>query len=421
MKQHFFMRQNYLGLQWALIGAVAMFALSGCSSDEPEIVTPVEPSPYMKMSAADEAIVKSQHDFSFSLLSELNKDYPGENVGFSPYCVQECLSILANGVSDEDQERFAAAFNMSDVAEMNDFCKRLNISMPLRDPQNVSISIANGLWINNKYNVNPAFVDVVRNNYAGDVQSSDFSKVSITDIVNKWVAEKTRNSIQNLLPKSLDGDINSTFVLANALSFEAKWKEGFDESETAPRPFTDSYGKNAKNVPTMHNRQNIQFGGNDMYSVARLYFGDSNYSIVFIIPDEGFTVKDVLAVASKDEIHKLFVDGQSMSAEVYLPKFSFKTDNNITSSLEKAGVPVSTVSYKNICDFNQEVEAFQGFSFSVDEEGAKVETATGVRPPATAIVLPNGELYVNRPFIFYITESSSQAMIGLGIVNDPTK
>ena len=410
--------RNFRKIYAVIMSMMSLGIMTGCSDNS----EPTPPSEPINLSRSETEIVKAQSDFAIKMLNIEVSEAPGSNFGLSPFCVQQALSMLGNGVSDADRAQYAAAFGLDGVDDLNALNVRLNESMPLRDPSNVSVQIANGMWLNSNYAVKQTFVDAMRDVYRSDASSYDFANVNIADIANGWISSKTKNGINGLIPDKYNRNDNVVFVLANALCFNGKWQTKFDVAQTKPLTFSDSYGKQGKEVPMMHNKQEIYYYGAEKSSMAWLPFGNGSYRMLVILPDLGVTVEDVLADLSDKAISEAWEQSQQVSADVYLPKFAFSAKSEITQEIVKAGVPLKSVRYANLSDAVVDVFTYHGFSIKVDEEGAELKAASAVSGMDTAPgPLPAAELKVDRPFIYAVCEMSSGAMLGLGVINDPLK
>lgn len=413
------MKTNFIKLLAIAAMMLAASMFTGCdSADEP---TPVKASEPIRLSRTETEMVHSQSGFAMKLLRIISNENPGKNVGISPFCVQQALSMLGNGVSDEYQEDYARVLGTSGISDMNALNVRLNESLPIRDPENVSVQIANGMWLNSNYGIVPAFIDVMCDTYASEAATYDFKTVNIADIANGWIAKKTKNGIQNLIPTTYNRNNKAAFILANALYFDAKWKIKFDKSNTEPRAFTDSYGQNGTDVSTMHNRQKIHYVSREKYTMASLPFGQGLYCMMVILPEVGITPDEVLADMTDDELTEAWNQVQLVDADIYMPKVGMTTSGEITSEIMGAGLPLDQITYNNVCKTVSEVSAYQGFNMTLDENGTVIKAAGAVVAGDGAIIAPRDELRINRPFIFGVYEVSSRVFLGLGIINQPDK
>lgn len=397
------------------IGAMLSGAAACSSDDEP---TPPAAEP-ISLSRTETEMMQSQADFAISLLKTMSAGKTEENIGFSPFCVQQLLSALGNGVSGDGRATFAEALGMSDIPGLNALNMRLNEALPVRDPKNVSISIANGLWMNGAYTFNPDFIGVMQDSYKAEAATYDFGSVNIADIANKWIADKTHDGFKNLVPTDYNRNPSVQFILANALYFNGKWTTKFEAKDTKPGKFTDSYGNNDRQVPLMQNSQQIGYIGYDNYSMSTLSFGQGMYHMLIILPDLGTTPQEVLAGLTDASLKEGLSSLNFVTSKIYLPKFKMSAQGEITGNVASAGLPLNEFSYANICANAGVVNTYHGFSIRVDEEGAEIKAATSTGMEMSPGFTPGPELRVDRPFIFAVYETSSRAILGLGVINDP--
>lgn len=395
---------------------VMMAGMTACSSDDEPTPPAAEP---ISLSRTETEMMQSQADFAISLLKTFSAENPTGNVGISPFSIQQVLSALGNGVSDEGRARYAQALGLTDISDLNALNLRLNEALPVRDPKNVSISIANGLWMNEDYTFNPDFVSVMQDNYKSETATYDFGSVNIADVANEWIAKKTHDGIKNLVPSVYNRNPDAVFILANALYFNGKWTTKFEAKDTKPGKFTDSYGNNAREVPMMQNSQEIGYIGYENYSMSTLSFGQGMYQMLIILPDLGTTPQEVLAGLTDASLKEGLSKMNFVTSKIYLPKFEMSAQGEITRNIASAGLPLNEFSYANICANAGVVNTYHGFSIRVDEEGAEIKAATATGGDMSPGFTPGPELRVDRPFIFAVCETSSKAILGLGIINDP--
>lgn len=96
------------------------------------------------------------------------------------------------------------------------------------DPQ-VELSIANSIWYNKSFDVLQSFLDNNVEYYNAKVQALDFANPESVNIINKWVAEKTKNKITEIIEEIPSGTV---MYLVNAVYFYGEWKFEFDPEDT---------------------------------------------------------------------------------------------------------------------------------------------------------------------------------------------
>lgn len=115
----------------------------------------------------------------------------------------------------------------------------------------VIINTANKIYPNVGFDVKQTFLDVVAKHFHGEVQQLNYSNAGESAAtINKWVAEKTREKIKDLVSADSLNDL-TRLVLVNAIYFKGNWLNKFDSKLTEKKDFTDIDGKVSK-VDMMH-------------------------------------------------------------------------------------------------------------------------------------------------------------------------
>ena len=104
--------------------------------------------PMFAASPSDQAkLVSADTGFAFSLLKELVKEQPANNVFISPYSISTVLQMMCNGAGSTTRDQMAQVLGTGglEAAALNQAYKDLNTSV--RSAQtNVALNIANAIW-----------------------------------------------------------------------------------------------------------------------------------------------------------------------------------------------------------------------------------------------------------------------------------
>ncbi|MCY1075829.1 serpin family protein [Archangium lansingense] len=115
-----------------------------------------------------------------------------------------------------------------------------------------TLSSANALWLQLGHPLRPEFEEVLRTFFGATYTPVDFerSREEACQHINGWVREQTRGLIDSLVTP---GELDSTtrLLLANAVFFQARWREPFPDACTQPGPFRLLDGSTVE-VPMMH-------------------------------------------------------------------------------------------------------------------------------------------------------------------------
>src|SRR5437667_11837020 len=125
--------------------------------------------------------------------------------------------------------------------------------------EGIELSIANALWTQRDPPLLPAFLQIAKGEYQSNVSQADFKTGAeeARDEINRWVAQKTKDKIQNILPPGSLTDL-TRLVLANAIYFKGIWARQFEKTETSSQPFHLSTARQVE-VPLMHHFDEIRY------------------------------------------------------------------------------------------------------------------------------------------------------------------
>lgn len=392
----------------ALGGAI----LGSCSSEEP-VITPPNPEPVEELAVrlnaseanAAKSLCKFENDFIANSL-ELNKG----NIVVSPLGASMYLSMLANSSDSETAAKIVDALGCSDIEACNNLASKYLEWFPAADPD-VKVSFENGLWYRKDKKLNPTFETTAKNFYDMDFFADDFNDDNqLRNQIAEWVDKNTNGMIKDLSMLSFK---NEPAVLANIIAFRGAWTDPFDAEETTIESF---YGKEKEcKVEMMHREDLMAIGKTDKCLVLALPFGGERFHLICALPNEGVDLSELYDTF--DEINKLRVT--STRVILSLPKFQILPDrpmiiNDILSKMGISNLNFNAIYNENISD---KIELNQLTAFEVNEKGAEAASAMlngwSAAPETT---IRTEEMNFNRPFLFLVSEWSTQLILFAGRV-----
>src|SRR3954469_335234 len=156
--------------------------------------------------------------FALDLYGQLQST-PG-NLFFSPYSISSCLTMTYAGARGDTEKQMRQVLHLeSDQRKVHAAFGELQHQLGKAGEQKgIELNVANSLWGQDGHPFLPAFLDTAKTNYQAKVTHVDFVKKSekARAEINHWVAEKTKDKIQNILPA---GSLTALtrLVLANAI------------------------------------------------------------------------------------------------------------------------------------------------------------------------------------------------------------
>lgn len=186
-------------------------------------------------------LIAANNDFGFRLLCWLVEQDAGKNIFISSFSVAMALTMLYNGAEGKTKEALAELLGVSELGpqQINEANAALMSMADVIDPK-VQLIIANSIWLRSGVSPSSNFIQQTKDYYAGEVTVLDFSRPEAAAIINRWVADKTRNMISGIVtPAAVSRAI---LILINAIYFKGIWANQFDKARTAERDFYKSDG-----------------------------------------------------------------------------------------------------------------------------------------------------------------------------------
>lgn len=393
----------------AVVGTALFIGLTNAPSSAP--ATPVYAP-----------LVADNTDFALNLYSQLETENPTNNIFFSPYSISTCFGMVYAGARGETALQMAEALDWStNQDEIGPEFGALQAEVNAQQSTNgVSLNVANGLWAQTNFPFLPAFLDNASNNYEASVQQVDFitDAPQITDQINQWVAEKTEGVIPSLFgPGALKPTTRLTLV--DAIYFKGGWQFIFDTNATRVAPFYVSPNQWV-NAPMMERIEFARYYEDNFLQAVELPYTNCNVTMVVLLPKAGSP-----AVLTPAELSTALNGLAPAFVNVNLPRFKLEMTINLVPILESMGMVDAFSPY--LADFSG-IDGATDLSIDtaihkavveVDETGTVAAAATGITVISTAV--PSGILFqADHPFIFLIRDTTSDSILFMGRVDDPT-
>jgi serpin B len=406
----------------------ALLAACGDSPTEiPEVKSDVARDLQPNVSAADFAtLVDGNTEFATDLYREV-RDEPG-NLFMSPHSISIALAMTYAGANTNTAGQMAdtlhftlpgdqthSAFNKLDLELASRAANAMSGTIPFK------LQTANAIFGQKDKTFMEPFLDTLARNYGAGLRVLDFngdpdgSRLTIND----WVEDRTNDKIKDLLPpNSVTSD--TRLVLTNAIYFSAAWDEPFKADETADRAFKLADGTTIS-VPTLHQTHERGYAAGDGYKVAELPYDGGQLSMVVVVPDNLAAFEASLDAAL---VKNIMASIQTYSLELSLPKFKFDAPLGLKEVLTNLGM--TDAFQGGLADFSG-IDGTRNLAISdvlhkgfvaIDENGTEAAAATAVIIGDTSAPEP-ATLAVDKPFVFFIRDRPTGAILFVGRVVDP--
>ena len=251
------------------------------------------------------------------------------------------------------------------------------------------MDLANKLWLQKDYQIKGNYQEILTKFFKVVVKTEDFrtNADDICDKINSWVAGKTHDKIQNLLP---DGSVSelTRLVLVNAIYFKGKWKSQFREVLTKKQKF---FGKRteSKMVDMMFQESKFRFAAvKDLeLKVISLPYEGALLSMAVMLPNEIEGIGKLEADFNESKLWNAIsscLKAAPVKVEVWLPKFKFDLTLDLIEFLTKLGI--KNLFHEGSCDLSGISEqndlfvskAIHKAFVEVNEEGTEAAAATAM-------------------------------------------
>lgn len=404
-----------------IITALTIFALGciSCSTGDPGRANPYQP---LDMPAGRKAAtyVREGNSFAINFIGQVNAVTDGDFIT-SPLSMQFLLGMLLNGAQGQTADEICKVlgYGADEVAAVNDFCLLMLKQLPYLDRQ-TRLEIANAIVVNQRLPLSENYKTTVSKFFEAEVANMDFSdRAGTVKKINDWCSDHTYGLIPEIIK---DVDEGKLAILMNAMYFKSRWVESlkFDKAQTKDEPFNLGNGAK-KNVPMMKNHSTLLCQGTDVFTAVRLPYGNGAYSMVVVLPDEGFTLEDVLESLNGETWSDFFRNMVSCDVDLWLPKFETKFRIELNDILSAMGMPSAfdkdAADFKAMSEFALHLSLVtQDAVIKVDEEGTEAAAVSKGEPEGIMDIRPGSHVvfHADRPFLYLITEHSTGAIIFAG-------
>lgn len=340
--------------------------------------------------------LNKNNKFDYKFIKQIEGN---DNTLVSPLSMAYLLSMIQSGAKGNTLNELNIALDNYDLQPMENIDSK--------------ISMANSMWINNKYknDINNTFATALKINYHSEVLYDEFINA---DNINKWVSEKTYNMINELFPSDSVNSVDTIMALVNAIGINFKWDEEFDCNKTTMGNFLD------KNVYMMNS--------NEKYLESDYYTGfikdyeklsdNSQYEFIGLLPKKD--IQDVINNISNDVIKNSITESE---AHIQIPRFKYEYNvNNVKGILESLGI--KDMFNKEKANFGAIAEDIyvssivQKTYIDFMESGTKAAAASGAIFDSNSVSEAKSVIF-NKPFVYLIRKIGSNNIYFIGTVNNP--
>ena len=401
--------------------------------DENKLVYMLSEQKPIALTPSQRIFVKDNNKFTLNFLKTIHEaSAKGKDFIYSPLSITYVLGMVndaAEGTTRQELEQ-TLGFHEGGIQAVNEYCKKLIDGLPKVD-ENVQLNIANTIFVNNRFTLKKNYQDDMQTYYDAKAEALDFSSPNTVNHINDWCNEKTQGMIPSIIENV---DPEDVLYLLNAIYFKADWTSKFDPQNTKEEAF---YSENPAKVlntrPMMHQNVLIRYMKNDVFSSVKIPYSNTNWNMTIFLPEEGKTTENVvnwLAENGLPDIDNYFGIGETREVDLKIPRYGSKSDTNdieggLKGLLKKMGIErvfdKERAEIPNMCEGNLPLyiqKMRQKAAIEVNEKGSEAAAVTIGKVDTTAMgqepTFEKAVFHANRPFIYVISESSTNVILFVG-------
>jgi len=392
---------------------VAVVILTSC---EKELSKMDEDKINSNISSQDRILIDANNKLSIDLLRASFENNDTSNFFFSPVSTGMALGMLYNSVGNAERETIeqVAGYESLELMEINKSYNQFLNFLAMKGGK-MQIVCANSMWFSSDISINEDYRSTMMAYYDAEISEINFSKKTSMQYINNWGHLKTNGQITGLI--ATPPALNSRIVMVNAFGLNTSWTNGgyFNSSGS----FSSWNGKKAI-IPTV-NLSDTYAGISNETGIQFMEFGlkdeDLRFSTIQLQSSE--TLQSLLNNLTPTRLDNLAKNASYTITNISLPAIPVAENISIKPVL-------STYGLKAV--FSQSADLSPSFNSAnrvvSDMEQTAMLEFSHPELQHTASEFTNPDLQIkslNLPFLYFITEKQTGAILFAGYYLSPTE
>lgn len=371
-----------------------------------------------------DALVRDNNAFAFALHGQLHSEVG--NLFYSPHSISAALAMTYAGARSDTRDEMAAALRFhlpgeklhASFAALSEHMQAVQADYP------VELHTAHSLWPQDTYPFLDSYLNRVKKYYRAEIRPMDYKNAAgeARRTINQWVENQTDNKIKDLIPPGAL-DALTRLVLVNAIYFKADWSHPFDEKRTETAPFYTAPDRTA-DIPMMRRTERFRYADDENVQVLEMPYAGDALSMRVVLPKERFGLAAVESSLTADRWDTWSGRLRRQEVNVRFPRFKMTAEFTLNAVLQALGMREAFTDEADFSGMDGQRWLFisrvihKAF-VEVNEKGTEAAAATGVIMKATAMPAPPPEFHADHPFLFFICDNQTGAILFAGRLTEP--
>ncbi|XP_038189674.1 serpin B9-like [Arvicola amphibius] len=365
--------------------------------------------------------------FAIHLLKILCQNNPSKNVCYSPVSISSALAMVLLGAKGDTAVQISQTLGLNTEEDIHRGfqCLLNNLNKPDRK---YLLRMANRIFAENTCELPPTCKESCLQFYHSELEQLSFAKApeESRKHINTWVSKQTEGKIPELLSGG-SVDSETRLVLVNALYFNGKWHQQFENTHTREMPFKINQ-KEERPIQMMcqEDRFNHAYINEVQAQMLEMPYEGMELSLLVLLPDDGvdlsqvennLTFEKVTAWTKPDFMKSIYI-------EVFLPKFKLEEDYKMESVFQHLRMAdVFRGSKADSSAMSPEKDVYLSkfvhkTVVEVNEEGTEAAAASAIISHDCGHI-PALTFCADRPFLFFIRHNETNSLLFCGRFSSP--
>lgn len=349
---------------------------------------------------------------------------PG-NVAVSPFSVASALVPLAEGARGATRSEIERALRLDKPWPESKGAVLATLGAAgARSEGGVEVLSANGLWVDRRIRLLPAYVEELKTRLDTRAAPADFAEhpEAVASDINAFVSSATREMIPKLVDRL---DRRLRLFLVNAVYFKGLWASQFRAEATRPLPFR-SPGRAAKTVPFMRQTESFRYAEDGRLQALEMPYEGGAASMVVLLPRSDDGLASLEATLDETALDEILAGMRKRQVDVLIPRFRIESSlgREFMAALQALGLKTAMT---DAADFSGMTggrdlfvsEGIHKVVVDVDEKGTEAAAATGIGMQPTSLPPPPPVFRADHPFLFLIRDVPTGAILFIGRIVEP--
>ncbi|MFD1337319.1 serpin family protein [Oceanobacillus iheyensis] len=412
-------------LLFVALSFIVLF-IAACNSETPKENDPNENSQDTEDEGGSSMteVSEASNLLAFQSIQSLDPNREG-NVFVSPTSYWLAMAMVYNGANGDTRSEMDQALQLQGI-NVEDF-NRQNAALMEHftsvSDEDVELSIANSIWLNQDYEFLDTFHQSVTDTY-----EAELAPLTTPERINEWVSNQTNGKIKDII-KQIDPE--HVAILVNATYFNGAWTYPFDENNTQERTFYKE-DNSSVDVPFMALNEELPYVQTDQMQAVSLPYGENeDMQMELFLPNENIEMNDFLEGFTLENWQEWRDSMETQKGNLRMPKFSLEYETELQNFFQSLGMQqafnIKDADFSNMIDqekFDSSIyidKVVHKTFLDVDEEGTEAAGATSVEMKTTSIEIGESfDMEINRPFLLTISDKKTDSILFMGMIHEPT-